>query len=361
MDAFTPQQTIELVSRIGCKKTHERWDKLFFNSFMAGPLLGFGCAVALSTEAAPWYQENAPGLIRTISAMFFPVGLIMIVLSGADLFTSNVMFMFTAFLHRRASLISLASVWAISFLGNLAGSLFLMAIVFGYGGVYETPAYRMEIINFATAKVLTPTWVQIFCRGIGANWLVCFAVYISISSREIASKILAIWFPTFTFVALGLDHVIANMFFVSVAIFYGHPDIGVGLYIWKSMIPSAIGNIIGGGVFVGGIYWYLYLTGDGTDNIKFNIGGLDSAMEVGGPMGRSHRRSIPDSARGEEEKQNNMVNGKEPEEGHPNHVTSLPSSNQTMASGIGRELTADKYTKSKGKASSIEGQPVEGV
>lgn len=218
----------------------------------------------------------------------------------------------------------------------------------------------MEVINFATAKCLTPTWVQIFCRAIGANWLVCFAVYVSISSREVASKILAIWFPTFTFVALGLDHVIANMYFIPVAIFYGHPDIGVGLYIWKSMIPTTLGNVIGGSLFVGGMYWYLYLTGEGSDNIMFNVGGLDAAMEVGGPMGESHRRSVPDSPNGEE-KENKTKNEKGPGQGHPNHVTSLPSSGQTMTSGLGRELTAEKYTNRKGAASTIEGQPVEGV
>ena len=219
----------------------------------------------------------------------------------------------------------------------------------------------MEVINFATAKCLTPTWVQIFCRAIGANWLVCFAVFVSISSREVASKMLAIWFPTFTFVALGLDHVIANMYFIPVAIFYGHPDIGVGLYIWKSMIPTALGNIIGGSLFVGGMYWYLYLTGEGSDNITFNIGGLDSAMEVGGPMSQSHPRSVPDSPNGEDEKEYKTENEKGPGQGHPNHVTSLPSSNQTMTSGLGRELTAEKYTNRKGAASTIEGQPVEGV
>lgn len=219
----------------------------------------------------------------------------------------------------------------------------------------------MEVINFATAKCLTPTWVQIFCRAIGANWLVCFAVYISISSREVASKILAIWFPTFTFVALGLDHVIANMYFIPVAIFYGHPDIGVGLYIWKSMIPTTIGNVIGGALFVGGIYWYLYLTGEGSDDITFNVGGLDSAMEVGGPMGPSGHRSIPHAANGEEQKDNKIMNGNGPGQGHPNHVASLPSSDQTMASGIGRELSAEKYTIRKETATTIEGQPVEGV
>ena len=104
--------------------------------------------MALATEAAPWYQENAPGLIRTIGACFFPVGLIMIVLSGSDLFTSNVMvrlpqtwltlaeiaqFMMTAVLHRRCTIVDVANIWVTSFLGNLAGMLFFMAIVTGCG------------------------------------------------------------------------------------------------------------------------------------------------------------------------------------------------------------------------------------
>ncbi|KAK4696677.1 hypothetical protein P7C71_g1286, partial [Lecanoromycetidae sp. Uapishka_2] len=358
MDAFSPQQTIELVSRIGCKKSHMRLDKLWWNSFMAGPLLGFGCAVALSTETAPWYQENAPGLIRTIGSVFFPIGLVMIVLSGADLFTSNVMFMTTAFLHRRITIVDLLINFVVSFLGNLAGMLFFMAIITGYGGIFDIPAYRMQVINFATLKCLTPTWVQIFLRAIGANWLVCFAVFISISSREIVSKITAIWWPTFTFVALGLDHVIANMYFIPVAIFYGHPDIGVGLYIWKSMIPTTLGNLIGGGLFVGGVYWYLYLTGTGQDEIKFDIGGLDSAMEAGGPMGPSRRRSMQNSQSSQDGNEKGEQDGKDMSPGHPDHVHSLPSPGQTMASGIGRELSADKYTRKKGELTTIQGQAV---
>ena len=206
--------------------------------------------------------------------------------------------------------------------------------------------------------MLTPTWVQIFLRAIGANWLVCFAVYISISSREIVSKIVAIWWPTFTFVALGLDHVIANMYFIPVAIFYGHPDIGVGLYIWKSMIPTALGNTLGGGLFVGGMYWYLYLTGPGSEDIKFDLGYLDSAMEAGGPVGPSIRNSGPNSQSSQEEKNGTITKGKEPGEGHPNHVGSLPSSDQQMASGLGRELSAEAYTHRKGEPSLIEGRAV---
>lgn len=91
MDAFTPAQTTELVSRIGAKKARMRIDKMFVNSFMGGPLLGFGCALLISTNSSLWFQTNAPGLIRSIGAAFFPVGLIMIILTGADLFTSYVL------------------------------------------------------------------------------------------------------------------------------------------------------------------------------------------------------------------------------------------------------------------------------
>ena len=161
-----------------------------------------------------------------------------------------------------------------------------------------------------------------------------------------------------TFVALGLDHVIANMFFIPVAIFYGHPDIGVGLYIWKSMIPTTLGNIVGGALFVGAIYWYLYLTGPGSEDIRFEIGGLDTAMEAGGPMGPSRHKSLPDSQSSREEKSTKVFDGQEPEEGHPNHISSLPSSNQQMASGIGRELSAEAYTHKKDEAFPIVGQEV---
>lgn len=91
MDAFSPAQTIELISRMGTKKANMRIDKLIMNSIMGGLLLGFGCALNLSTLSSPWFQTNAPGLIRTIGACFFPVGLIMVFLTGADLFTSYCM------------------------------------------------------------------------------------------------------------------------------------------------------------------------------------------------------------------------------------------------------------------------------
>ena len=301
-----------------------------------------------------WYQTNSPGLIRFIGALPFPIGLVMIVLSGADLFTSNVMFMGTALLHRRVSIWDVAINWVVSFLGNLAGMLFFMAIITGYGGVFEMEEYRQEVFNYATLKMLVPQWHQIMLRAIGANWLVCFAVFISISSREINSKIIAIWGPTATFVGLGLDHVVANMFFIPTAIFYGHPDIGVGLYIWKSMIPTAIGNIIGGFVFMALPYWYLYLTGEGNVTIHFDLGSLATAMEAGGPMGPD--RADPRAPNLVPSENVRVIEGTKAEGSPQGSIVdsekTLPDSSSLAKSGIARELNAAKYAKRKGEPTS---------
>ncbi|RDW63472.1 hypothetical protein BP6252_11017 [Coleophoma cylindrospora] len=287
MDAFTPAQTIELISRIGTKKATMRLDKLIINSIMGGLLLGFGCALNVSTASAPWFQTNAPGLIRTIAACFFPVGLIMVFLTGADLFTSYCMYSIVALLHRRITVLHLLKTWVISFLCNLAGILFFGIVLVGYGGVFSSGAFKTEAIAFAVGKVITPAWHQVFLRGILANWLVTMAVFLSISSREVASKIISIWFPTMCFTALGVDHVIANMFYIPVGIFSGAP-ISVGFYIWKSMIPAGLGNIVGGGLFVGVVYWYLYLAGSEV-TVPFDTTPAQNAVLVpSGPINQGH-------------------------------------------------------------------------
>jgi formate/nitrite transporter FocA (FNT family) len=113
-----------------------------------------------------------------------------------------------AVLHRRLSPWKMLLHWFITFWGNLAGSLFVMAIIIGYGGTFSQPVYHARVITFGTAKAITPAWHQIFLRGVGANWLVCLAAYLSFMGREYFSKVAGIWFPTFAFVQCGFDHVV---------------------------------------------------------------------------------------------------------------------------------------------------------
>lgn len=102
-----------------------------------------------------------------------------------------------------------------------------------------------------TKKQVTPNFYQIFLRGIGCNWLVCLGCMFGMQGRELVSKVAGIWGPIYAFVSLGMDHVVANMTFIPLGILQGTPNLSVGLYIWKGIIPAGLGNIVGGALFCG--------------------------------------------------------------------------------------------------------------
>jgi formate/nitrite transporter FocA (FNT family) len=106
------------------------------------------------------------------------------------------------------------------------------------GGVFEENPFRDNVIDYVTTKQVTPYFHQIFLRGIGCNWLVCLALYFGIQGKDLASKVVGIWGPIFGFVILGMDHVVANMFFIPLGLWLHTPGLTVGLYIWKGMSLS---------------------------------------------------------------------------------------------------------------------------
>lgn len=216
---------------------------------------------------------------------------------------NRIQFTLTAVLQGRLRFSKMMLHWFLCYLGNLAGSMFVMAIIMGCklvcpplvrlaltllvdGGVFAEDPYREVVISFATKKQITPQVHQIFLKAIGCNWLVCLAVFLGIQAKDLASKVIGMWWPIFAFVVLGLEHVVANMFYMSLAIWLQAPDLTVGFYIWKGMIPATIGNIIGGGMFVSVYYWYMYLALE--DPVKVD------GIEYQGPVVDSHMRWFPD-------------------------------------------------------------------
>ena len=157
--------------------------------------------------------------------------------------------------------------------GNLVGALFVAyflavetGVIGGVGSEAGAPAALTyeRLATIAEAKALHESAWQIFLRGVGCNWLVCLAVWLSLSSDAVSGKILGIFFPVMAFVAMGFDHVVANMFFLPAAIFAGVPDIG-----WDDTLRNwalaFLGNLVGAVVFVATSYWYLFLRPDPTD------------------------------------------------------------------------------------------------
>jgi formate/nitrite transporter FocA (FNT family) len=130
-NAYTPVEALEIVSRMGVKKAHMRVEKAFLSAVSAGMILAFACATLISTNTAPWYQENTPGLIKTIAALVFPYGLVIVQMTGSDLCTGSFMYTTVAVVHRRLSVLRMLRHWLVTFLGNLAGSLFVCCVVVG--------------------------------------------------------------------------------------------------------------------------------------------------------------------------------------------------------------------------------------
>jgi len=242
----------------GVAKHATRGDKIFFKAFMAGVMLSFGGLLSEIIQAgSAGINAQNPGLVKILGGLVFPVGLVMIVLQGQELLTSNMMIHPMAIIKGAIPWWSLPMNWLIVFFGNLSGSLFFAAILVKYSGIISTEPYMAFAQTFALHKAKDPQWHQIFLRGIGCNWLVCVAVWQAAGARDTLSKIVAIWIPIWIFVSCAFDHVIANMFSVPLGILF-HADLTVNEYIKKSLIASFIGNIIGA-LFVAlpAVYFYL--------------------------------------------------------------------------------------------------------
>ena len=143
-NAYTPQESFEIVSRMGVKKAYMRVDKSFLSACSAGMILSFACATLISTNTSPWYQENAPGLIKTIAALVFPYGLVIVQMTGSDLCTGSFMYTTVAALHRRLSIWRMLRHWVVTFFGNLAGSLFVCCVIVGCKSLMAATTWKFE-------------------------------------------------------------------------------------------------------------------------------------------------------------------------------------------------------------------------
>ena len=258
-DANNIDDTMRLISVTGVQKSKQRIDHMFIKAFLAGTLISFGGLFLLIVGggSAPLAASFGPGIHKMVQAAVFPIGLVLIIITGSNLFTGNTMILVTSTLDRKTTWLDLIIGWIVSFFGNLCGCLFFQFILVYYAGLLSNEPYRSYTVEFAELKG-SIKWHEIFLRGIGGNWLVCLSIWLATYGRELHSKIIGIYLPIWLFVAVGYEHSIANMFTVQMGMILG-ADLSVARYILCVLIPATLGNIIGGGFFVGFTYWYLYL------------------------------------------------------------------------------------------------------
>lgn len=269
-DDKTPKTIAETVAHsVGVSKVSSPWLTIFLLGVLAGAYIGFGGMLASSVNF-DMAGHMGLGFTKFMTGAVFSLGLMLVVIAGAELFTGNNLMVSTV-LEGQTTWGAVLARWVVVFVANFIGSL-LIVLLFHYSGLWKTGggALGAAALKLAYAKVGLG-WGEAFVRGVGCNWLVCLAVWMALAARQTVGKIFAIFFPIMGFVAIGFEHCVANMYFIPVGILLrdwagvAPPQgldpalLGWGSFFWANLVPVTLGNIIGGTVFVGFSYWSVYL------------------------------------------------------------------------------------------------------
>ncbi len=252
MSFYKPEQIASIAMENGAKKANFPLMKSLILGFQAGAFISLGYLLFIRVTAP--LTGDLAGLGNLVGAALFPIGLILTLIAGGELLTGNMMAVPLARFARKINTKQLLANWSIITISNFIGAIFV-AYVFGHlVGLTETGPFLEKTVSIAEHK-LEATYLQAFLSGIGCNWLVALAVWMSYGSEDMSGKIFGIWFPTMTFVAIGFQHVVANMFVIPAAIFAGH-------FSWieylHNFVPVFLGNAVGGSVFVALVYYKAY-------------------------------------------------------------------------------------------------------
>ncbi|MRG85247.1 formate/nitrite transporter [Salinibacillus xinjiangensis] len=241
----------------GEKKAHLPITTQLLLGFLAGAFIAFGFLLDIRV-VGNLPEEIWGSMSAFIGGAVFPVGLVFVLLAGGELLTGNMMAVATARFAGRISTGYIIKNWSIIAITNFVGSIFVAYFFGHFLGLTETGPFLEKTVTIAEGK-LEDSFLQAFISGIGANWLVCLAVWLCYAADDVAGKILSIWFPIMAFVAIGFQHVVANMFVIPAAIFAGY-------FTWMEYLENFVavffGNAVGGAIFVGWFYWAAYLRED---------------------------------------------------------------------------------------------------
>jgi formate transporter len=245
----------------------------FLLAILAGAFIAMGGILSTTVTAG---SSGLPyGVVRLLAGLAFTPGLIMVVVAGAELFTGNNLIV-VAFLSRKVTLRRLLRNWAVVYAGNFVGGVLTAYLVFlSKQYTFGSGAIGLAMLNIGEAKT-SLDFFQAIALGMGCNALVCIAIWMCFSARSTVDKILAIIPPITAFVAAGFEHSVANMYFITIALFVKYlglpayfmgigktpadfPHLTWGNFLAANLLPVTLGNIIGGAIMVGAMYWLVYL------------------------------------------------------------------------------------------------------
>lgn len=263
MATKTPLEVAQASLNIGKNKLSLQsgdFNRFAVLTILAGVYIAFGGIMSVILGYGfPGITADNPGLQKLLSGAIFPIGLILVVVLGAELFTGNNALLMPAWIMRQCSFRQVLTNWTLVYLGNFIGALLFTYIMVYLVGLTAPEPYHSAVVKIAEYKISMP-WLTVFIKGIGANWCVCLAVWLALSGKTLFEKALGCWLPVMAFVALGYEHCIANMFFIPLGMMEG-ADITVMQSITANFIPSTLGNIAGGALLVGALNGYIHNIG----------------------------------------------------------------------------------------------------
>ncbi|MCD6323306.1 MAG: formate/nitrite transporter family protein [Clostridiales bacterium] len=273
---LSPAEIAEATVSGGVKKTLLSPVKMIILGILAGVFIAFASQGSNFAAYNLWANPTTYGLGKALAGALFGTGLMLVMIAGAELFTGNNLIL-VAVLTGKAKVSGMLKNWLFVYIGNFLGSLLIAFLIVKSGQLNAGGALLgATTIKIASAKV-SLTFSQGLILGVLCNWLVCLAVWMATGAKTMVGKIAAIFFPIWLFIASGFEHSVANMYYIPAGILAkGNPayvqaalDAGLttsklnalnwGTFLTKNLIPVTIGNIIGGGLLVGMVYWFIYL------------------------------------------------------------------------------------------------------
>lgn len=258
---LSPQETAELIVENGRRVLTQPWQRTFVLSLLAGFYIAFGAQLAIVvTQDASTYLGT--GVSKFLGGSVFSLGLMLVVICGAELFTGNILLVKAA-LQKQIPWFKIGENWILVIFGNFIGAFFF-AWLMSQTDLLLPDQIAANVVGVAAAKTGLSFKVA-FVRGILCNWLVCLAVFMAAAARDIGGKILACYVPIMAFVASGFEHSVANMYFIPSGILLSATQQSCPVQLcWENffvvnLLPVTLGNIVGGVLFVAGAYWFVYL------------------------------------------------------------------------------------------------------
>ncbi|GAB1476841.1 formate/nitrite transporter family protein [Bacillota bacterium] len=267
-----PAEILDFTISVAKDKAGGSFFKLLLLGFLAGAFIAFAAEGSNMAAFNLLAEPSTYGLGKALAGAIFGTGLMLVVLAGGELFTGNTLIL-AAVCEKQVTMGRMLRNWAIVYSGNLIGSLFITYLMVN-SGLFSSGGGMLGAVTLRIAVYkVNLSFIQAFYLGILCNWLVCLAVWMAYGADTMAGKILAVFFPIWLFITSGFEHSVANMYYIPAGLLIKSNERFVELagvfdsqlvhlswvgFVVNNLIPVTLGNIVGGGVFAGMVYWYIY-------------------------------------------------------------------------------------------------------